>query len=75
MPEEIRELADLTKSRKILAKLKALNFNVVRQTGSHQILNGPQGGTVVLPNNDELQEGTRRSILEQATNALLKTRK
>lgn len=67
---EIQDLARLTKSREILKRLKALNFFEDHQTGSHHILKGPQGGTVVVPNNNNLPRGTRSSIAEQVTKAL-----
>ncbi len=71
---EILELADLTKSREVLRRLKELDFFEVRQTGSHHILEGPQGGTVVVPNNNNLPRGTRNSIMDQAAHALTQQR-
>ena len=68
---EISELADFTKSREVLRRLKELDFFEVRQTGSHHILEGPQGGTVVVPNNNNLPRGTRNSIMDQAAEALV----
>jgi predicted RNA binding protein YcfA (HicA-like mRNA interferase family) len=47
-----------------------MGFNEVRQTGSHHILSGPEGGTVVVPDNDNLPRGTRQSIADQATKAM-----
>jgi predicted RNA binding protein YcfA (HicA-like mRNA interferase family) len=66
---ELQEVAHLTKSRQILERLKEMGYTSVRQTGSHHILSGPEGGTVVVPENDNLPRGTRNGILKQAQDA------
>jgi predicted RNA binding protein YcfA (HicA-like mRNA interferase family) len=68
--DDVRELAQLTKSRHVLSRLQQMGFFEVRQTGSHHILHGPQGGQVVVPNNSELPPGTSKSIAKQAAAAL-----
>jgi predicted RNA binding protein YcfA (HicA-like mRNA interferase family) len=70
--DDVRELAQLTKSRHVLSRLQEMGFFEVRQTGSHRILHGPQGGQVVVPNNSELPPGTSKSIAKQAAAALPK---
>lgn len=67
---EVQELAYLTKSREILKRLTEIGFYEVRKRGSHHILNGPTGGTVVVPENDDMPRGTRKGIVNQATSAL-----
>jgi predicted RNA binding protein YcfA (HicA-like mRNA interferase family) len=69
---EVQELAYLTKSREILRRLSEMGFYEVRTKGSHHILNGPHGGQVVVPENDNLPRGTRNGIVNQATSALIK---
>ena len=67
---ELQELAHLTKSRQILERLEGMGFSEDRKTGSHHILRGPHGGTVVVPENDNLPRGTRKGIVQQAEDAM-----
>jgi predicted RNA binding protein YcfA (HicA-like mRNA interferase family) len=69
---EVQELAYLTKSREILKRLSEIGFYEVRTRGSHHILNGPNGGMVVVPENADLPRGTRKGIVDQASKALNK---
>jgi predicted RNA binding protein YcfA (HicA-like mRNA interferase family) len=47
--------------------LQRAGFQVIRQTGSHIILQRQEPpATVVVPNHDELDRGTLKAILRQA---------
>ncbi|HEY5236349.1 MAG TPA: type II toxin-antitoxin system HicA family toxin, partial [Rhabdochlamydiaceae bacterium] len=70
IPEEVQELAHLTKSRQILDRLQRMGFYEVRTSGSHHMMSGPQGGLVVVPENDDLPRGTRNGIVNQTAEAL-----
>ena len=62
------EIKQSKKFRQIINVLKRMNLKIVRQRGSHVVLQGAHG-IVVVPHHAELREGTVRSIASQALRA------
>lgn len=56
-------------ARQLITLLEAHDFAIVRQRGSHVVLQqmvGDNTVTVIVPNHSEIREGTLRSIIRQS---------
>ncbi len=50
--------------REVVKALGKLGFLVIRQSGSHMILEHPDGRWTVVPRHDDIKIGTMKAIVE-----------